>query len=342
MISFQNLFQKLSNFGRLEGLRRMSLKVYTNRNMLGYFILSVPALLLEVFFILSLLRIPVIALPGIFHYADLAIQIAPWFVLGLSIFSVVRFRISLLLTLLIISYFISAIVSGSASLFAAGYLLSQGEIAALVVAASFCSLIGFGFLRAAKIEKKRAISVSSGPLPHQVISLFLEFFFPALVAVGLVLTTMRVVASLRAETMIFPAPLSSIFSSFLLSPVVTIITAALVITLVKDIVEPWILYYTLKPEDAIDIMKSDATQMELRIGLLSRISSGGMLFSLFVIVILMTVLVIFFGTSSIISNIYALFGMGSPTAEPNFLIRVSNAFMQFVYYLNTIINLLWG
>ena len=310
--------------------------------MAGYFGLSAPALMLEAFFIIALLKIPIIALPGIFHYADLAVQVAPWIVLAVSVFAVLRFRTSLLLTLLIVSYFISAVVSGSASLNAAGYLLNQGEIAALVVVASFCSLIGFGFLRAAKIEKKRAIVVSSGPVPHQIIGVFLELFLPALVAVGLVLATIRVVEAMRAETLLFPSPLSSIFSSFLLSPVITIITAALVLTLVKDLVEPWILYYTLKPEDAVSIMEKEATQMQSVRGLSRRMGSGGMMFSLIVIAILLAIVVIFFGAGSIMSNVSALLGIGSPTPDPNFLIRIDNDFIQFENLLNTIIRLLWG
>ena len=320
----------------------MSLRVYTNRNMAGYFGLSAPALLLESFFILALLKIPIIALPGIFHYAVVAVQVAPWVVLSLSVFAVVRFRTSLLLTLLVVSYFISAIASGRAALSAAGYLLNQGEIAALVVVVSFCSLIGFGFLRAAKIEKKRAIVVSSGPVPHQIIGVFLELFLPALVAVGLVLATIRVVDALRAETLLFPSPLSSIFSSFLLSPVITIITAALVFTLVKDLIEPWILYYTLKPEDAVGIMEKEATQMESVKGLGRRVGSGGILFSFIVIAILLAIVVIFFGTGSIVSNASALLRIGNPTPEPNFVIRINNDFIQFENLLNTIIRLLWG
>lgn len=319
-----------------------SLQVYTNRNMIAYFALSVPALLLEAFFILRLLKIPVTSLPGVLHYADLAVQIAPWLVLAVSVFAVVRFRTSLLLTLLIVSYFISAIVSGSASLNAAGYLLNQDEIAAFVVIASFCSLISFGFVRAAKIEKKRAKVESRGPIPHQIIGVFLELFLPALVAVGLVVTTIRVVDALRTETLLFPSPLSSIFSSFLLSPVITIIIAALVLTLVKDLIEPWVLYYTLKPEDAVGMMRKEAREMESGKGFARRLGSGGMLFSLIVIVILLAIVVVFFGTGSLTSNAYSLLRLGSPTPEPDFLIRINNDFIQFENLLNTIIRLLWG
>lgn len=310
--------------------------------MIGYFALSIPALALQLFFILALLKIPAISFPGIFHYADLGIQAAPWIVLAVSLFAVVRFRISLLLTLLVVSYFISAVTSGSASLSAAGYLLSPGEIAALVVAASFCSLISFGFLRAAKIERRRATVSSKGPLPYQAFSVFLELFLPALVAVGLILATIRIVNALEAETMLFPQPLATIFSSFLLSPIITIVTAALALILVRDLVEPWILYYTLTSDDAVAIMKKEATEMETRRGMGARLASGGVVFSAIIIVILLVALVFLFGTQALTSNLMAIFGMGKPTSQPDFLVRIGNAFVQFENLLNTAIHLLWG
>ena len=320
----------------------MSLAVYTNRNIVGYLALSIPALALQLFFILALLKIPAISFPGIFHYADLVIRVAPLIVLAVSFFAVARFRISLLLTLLVVSYFISAVTSGSASLNAAGYLLTPGEIAALVVAASFCSLISFGFLRAAKIEKRRAVVTSKGPLPYQAFSMFLELFLPALVAVGLILATIRIVDALEAETMLFPQPLASIFSSFLLSPIITIVTAALALVLVRDLVEPWILYYTLTSDDAVTIMKKEATEMETTKGISTRMASGGVMFSAIVIVILLVVVVLLFGTQALTSNLLAIFGMGKPTSQPDFLVRIGNAFVQFENLLNTAIHLLWG
>ncbi|MDG6907563.1 MAG: hypothetical protein JRN20_17455 [Nitrososphaerota archaeon] len=320
----------------------MNLRAYTNRNMFVYLGLSIPALLLQGFFIIALLKIPIVSLSGLLRYADLALQYVPWLVLFISIFAVVTFRTSILLTLLVVSYFISSILSGSASLTAAGYYLNSGEIAALVVAASFCSLIGFGFSRAARIEKRKTIVMSKGPIPHQVISIFLELFLPAIVAVGLILATIRVVGALRAETLLFPAPLSTIFSSFLLSPIITIIIAAITLALVRDIVEPWVLYYTINQEDAQIIMEKEAKQMVTRKGLTARFASGGMFFSIVVVVIILALVVWLFGYQSVLANFQSLLGIGSPTPEPNFLIRIDNGFLQFENLLSTIIHLLWG
>ena len=320
----------------------MSLKAYTNRNIVAYLALSVPALLLQVFFILALLKIPAISFPGVFHYANLAIQFAPWIVLAVSIYAVVMFRPSLLLTLLVLSYFISSIFSGSASLSAAGYFLSTGDIAALVVAASFCSLISFGFSRAARIEKAPARVHSSGPIAYQSVGVFLEIVFPALVAVGLVLATLRIDGALRAETLLFPSPLNTIFAEFVVSPVIVLITAALTLTLVKDLVEPWILYYTINKEDAIKYIEKDVKQMETVRGFTGRLASGGMLFSIIAVVIILAVIVFAFGTKTLLANLGPVFFMGKPTTEPNFLVSINNGYTQFVNLLNTIFHLLWG
>jgi len=236
--------------------RESALKEYTSRGALVYYALVLPALVAEVVFSVAVASSPgdLLAPGGVGGgLATTTVQLLPWFLLLASVYAVFAFRSSLLVSFLIVSFFIAASVAGTISF--AGAPLDLGDAVLLVVAATFLALAGFNYARGVKLLGRRKADVTtSGPLGYNLIGLAADSAVPLVAALALVGLVETVVGALGAQAARLPPPLSSLATLYLQTRVGTVFTTLFVagaaIWVMRQFLEPIILHFTLTPADA--------------------------------------------------------------------------------------------
>lgn len=335
---------------------------YASKAAVIYYSLTVPAIVSEVVFSAAIASNPAQIIPQILTWGPVALQLVqllPWVVFIISLYAVLSFRPSTLIGLLTISFFISATVTSQMSLL--GNTIDLSEAVALVVVSSFAALIGFNYSRAAKVSAGRELRVESkGPPGYQFLSVGLELLVPFLAALALVIFVSGVVATMKTQASLLPEPLSTLSSLYLKTRVGTVFTTVAVagatIWILRELLEPLILYFTITREDAIKMAMSQVDDIAKKVkGDAAARPSGGLAWFAFTIVLGLGLIVsfaLFFGPQRVYGDLLSVLGMGRPTSIPfdsnisssarNLVNRVDVVEARAEDFIRTVIRLLWG
>jgi hypothetical protein len=335
---------------------------YASRDALVYYVLSLPAIVAETIFSVSITSNPGNLVTQAGSYggsAIISVQLLPWLILLASLYAIYAFRPSILVILLVTSFFIAVSISNAITLL--GAQLDLAAIVLLVIAASFLALAGFNYARGLKLLAGRQLKVtSSGPIGYQVLGIALESAIPLAAALALVALVGAVVAALGVQAALLPQPLSTLSTIYLKTRVgvvfTTLFVAGATIWILRQVLEPILLYFTLTADDAKKALLSEIepTTKTVRKFLRYRPSRGtgwGVLTVVYCLV-LVVALAVLLPRGQFYNDLSAAFNLQSPSPSPvevliqrsseNLAARSDLAFSQVEDYVRTIIRLLWG
>jgi hypothetical protein len=342
-------------------ISRSSAQALYSRQALTYYLLCLPALVSEVLFSLAIASnsqlVPQIASFG--SEISLAVQILPWVVTLLSIYALISFRPSILIILLTVSFFAAASVTTNMTFF--GYPFSLDAAVALVVVSTFTTLVGFNFSRGAKLlGGRKLVTKSSGPLGYQVLSLGIELVLPLLAALGLVLFVSAFFGAMKAQALLLPQPLSTLTSLYLGTiwgfALTTILVAGVTIWVLKQVVEPIVLYYSITSQDAKRLALEDIKDIKSKLNKETRNSPSGLrwilpaaLVSLFALVYLERSL----GFGNLSSVLWQVVTLQKTTAASSveaafqnsankLVVQIDQTVVQAENFLRALFTFLWG
>jgi hypothetical protein len=319
--------------------------------MLAYLLLSLPAVLLEVVFSASIASSEGVAALGrllgpFSQVLVLVLTIIPWAFAAVSVYAVLFFRSSLVLTLLVVNYFVLSLVQGSAA--APGLLsLSPEASAGAVVASTFLALMAFSFSRAARIRGANppVITTRGSPL-FKAVGLSLDFAVPAVLAAALVAATVEIFGGVKGALESLPPPLSGIFTSSITSPIaavgLTLLVAGILMWLVKELIEPWVMYYSITREDAVKLLTEDLKKVSKQAESVNRRNYRGTALTVALVGVIMAFLVAYFGPGAVLRDAPSLFGGHQPTSYGQFVARANALYDQVQNDIVSVARLLWG
>jgi hypothetical protein len=334
---------------------------YATRDSLIYYALVLPALVAETVFSIAIVStrgdLLTQAAPGVAFSA--ALDLLPLVLLAVSLYAVFSFRASLLVALLVASFFVAASVANGIAFL--GAQLDLGDTVVLVVAATFLALVGSNYARGIKLLSGRTpLVTSSGPRGYNVLGLALESVFPLVAALALVVLVETVVGDLGGEAARLPAPLSSLASLYLQSRIgivfTTLFVAGAAIWVMRQFLEPVILHFTLNPTDARKELLSEIEPTTKSVRKIARYRpSGGLAWGLLTVAYcagLIVALAVFLPRGQFSRDLLASLDLRAPTPTPletllqntiqNALVRVNILYAQSQDYVRDIIQLLWG
>ena len=229
---------------------------YATKGALIYYALVLPAIVAEAVFSTAVASSPgglVTQAASIGGFVDVVVPVLPWAILAASLYAVASFRPSVLITLLIVSFFLASSIGGGIALL--GATLDLGATVVLVIAATFLALAGFNYARGLKLLGGRLPVVeSSGPLGYNVLGIALESAVPLAIALALVVLVELVVGDLCVQVARLPQPLSALASLYLQTRIglvfTTLLVAGAAIWVLRQFIEPVILHFTLSAADA--------------------------------------------------------------------------------------------
>jgi hypothetical protein len=327
-----------------------------------YYSLVLPAIVAEAVFSSAVASSPgslVSQASSIAGAVALAVPLLPWAILAASLFAVVTFRPSLLVTLLIVSFFLAASIASGISLL--GFKLDLGATVVFVVAATFLALAGFNYARGLKLLGGRSAEItSSGPLGYNLLGIALESAVPLVIALALVVAVEAIVGDLGVQATKLPEPLSSLTSLYLQTRIglvfTTLLVAGATIWVLRQFVEPVILHFTLSAEDAKKELLSEIEPTTKSVRKVMRYLptkglSWGVL-TVFYCCGLIAALAIFLPQGQFSRDILSALSLKAPSSSPvevliqgsiqNGIVRTNILFAQSQDYIRTIIRLLWG
>ena len=335
---------------------------YLSRQAITYYALSLPAVALQVFFSLSITANPQAITPQVASSgSEIAqvVQLLPWALLAVSIFAVVEFRPSALVALLTASFFVAATALGESGPFGDTFALT-GTVS-LVIAASFAALIGFNYARATKVLGGKEANIEShGPIGYQILSTSLEVVLPFIAALALAVIVSGIVATIKVQTQLLPEPLSTLSSLYLKARLglvlVSVLVAGAMIWVMRQILEPIILYFTITYHDAVTLALDEVEDIAKRVRkqLDTRPSSGTAWLGISVIAAVSIVLLSLqsVGPERFSNEVLSILGLHSGTNPPaagsleanaeNIVRRADVYALQGQDVVRTIIRILWG
>jgi len=219
-----------------------------------YYLLSIPALILVLVFTIETAGI-MEQIPIAPSWEPLGLTFAiilPIIMIALYLYALLTFRPSTLVILLTLSFFVLTTMSQSVDYYSA----------VAVIASSFGCLIGFNYARKIRVLSGREprLKNSKPRLRSRLATTSFDLVLPFLMAIGLVAIVGYVISLLTAETQILPEPLATLGSMYLqthIYSVLTIVTVAgVTVWSLRNLIEPFLMLYTLKPEDAISEAQS--------------------------------------------------------------------------------------
>ncbi len=334
---------------------------YATKDALVYYLLSLPAFAAETMFALAITSAPggLASQVGAEGVLAQVAQLFPWLMLVLSICAVLVFRPSILVTLLVASFFLAASVTDTVAFL--GAQLGLAETVFLVIASSFLALAGFNYARGLKLRGGREPKVtSSGAVGFQVVGVALESILPFAVALGLVALIEAVVAALGAQAARLPAPLSTIASLYLQARVGSVFTALFVagaaIWVMRQSIEPVILHYTLNASDARKELLAEIEPTTKAVKKIARYRpSGGLSWSVMTVACcaaLVAALAYILPIGQLSRDLLAALTLQAPPPTPleaqfqhsvqNALVRADILYAQSQDVIREVITLLWG
>jgi hypothetical protein len=336
--------------------------MYATREALIYYALVLPALAAE-----ALFSIAIVSTPGDLltqsaqggSAANAAVQLLPWALLAVSLYAIFSFRPSLLITLLIASFFVAASVADGIAVL--GAQLNLGYTVILVVAATFLALAGFNYSRGIKLlAGRRPIVTSSGPLGYNDHAVAFESALPLLAALALVVLVETAVGALGAQAARLPAPLSTLTSLYLQSRIglvfTTLFVAGAAVWGIRQFLEPVILHFTLNPADAKKELLAEIEPTTKGVRKIARYRpSGGLAWGLLTAAYclgLLAALAVFLPRGQFSRDLVAVLDLHAPSPTPvesfiqdsikNALVKINILYAQSQDYIREIIQLLWG
>ncbi len=339
-----------------------SLSRFFTKGAMIYYALVLPAIVAEAIFSTAIASNPgglVTQASSIAGVVAFAVPLLPWAILAASVYAVATFRPSLLVTLLIVSFFLAASIASGITLL--GFQLDLGATVVLVIGATFLALAGFNYARGLKLLGGRSPDItSSGPLGYNVLGIALESAVPLAIALALVVAVEAIVGDLGVQAASLPAPLSSLASLYLQTRIglvfTTLLVAGATIWVLRQFVEPVILHFTLSAEDAKKELLSEIEPTMKSVRKVARYRptrglSWGVL-TIFYCGGLIAALAIFLPQGQFSRDILSALSLKAPSPSPvevliqgslqNGIVKANIYFAQSQDYLRTTIRLLWG
>jgi hypothetical protein len=335
---------------------------YATKGAMVYYALVLPAIAVEVVFSVAIASTPgdLLAQAGSNGgWVAAALRLLPLALLVGSVYAVFSFRPSLLVALLVVSFFIAASVANGIAFL--GVPLDLGAAVILVVAATFLALAGFNYSRGVKLLAGRRPDVSSyGPLGYNLLGIAIDLAVPLAAALVLVFLVETVVGGLGAQAARLPPPLSELASLYLQTRIglvfATLFVAGAAIWVMRQFLEPLILHLTL---NAADAKKELLAEIEPTTKAVRKVAhyrpSGGLAWGLLTVAYcagLVAALAIFLPRGQFSRDLLASLSLHPPSPTPlevlfqstvqNTLVRVNILFAQSQDYIREIIRLLWG
>jgi hypothetical protein len=214
-----------------------------------YYLLSIPALLLVLAFSVEM-AITIEQNPVPLSWEPVALifsAIVPIIAISLYLYALLTFRPSTLVIILTLSFFLLTTMSQSVDYYSA----------VAVIASSFGCLIGFNYARRVRVLSghEPRLRNSKPFLWSRLVTNTFDLVLPFVMAVGLVSIVASVISLITTETKILPEPLATLGALYLqthLYSVLTIVTVAgVTVWALRNLIEPFLMWYTLTPEDAI-------------------------------------------------------------------------------------------
>ena len=338
------------------------LSKYFTRSALIYYALAFPTIVAELVFAISLASsagglVPQVASLG--GTLSTTVLLLPWLFLLVSVYAIVSFRPSTLVTMLVLSFLIVATATTSASVL--GSQLDLADLVLLVVAASFLALAGFNYARGAKLLAGRRLKLTSvGPRPYQVLSIALEVGAPLVAVLALVVLVQSLVGALGVQASHLPPPLSTLASLYLQSRFgivfATLFVAGATIWIIRQLIEPAILYFTLTKSDARKELLAEIEPTTKSISKIFRYRpSRGLAWGILTVMYcfgLVAAFGFFLPQAQVLRDLLSTLKLQPPSPTPaevlfqssinNAVGRVNIAFAQSQDYIREIVRLLWG
>jgi hypothetical protein len=335
---------------------------YATRGAVVYYALVLPAIVLEAVFSVAIASTPGDLVSQTAPYGGAvtaAARLLPLAILAASAYAVFSFRPSVLIAMLIASFFVAVSVANGITLL--GARLDLGDTVILVIAATFFTLAGFSYARGLKLLGGRRAQVrSSGPLSYNVVGIALDSAFPLATALGLVLLVEAVVAALAAQTSLLPEPLSALASIYLQTRIgivfTTLFVAGAAIWVMRQFVEPVILHFTLSASDARRELLSEIEPTAKSVGKIARYRpSKGLAWGVMTVAYcagIFAALALFVPRAEFFRDLLATLNLRAPPPShlesllqgdfQNGLVRANILFARSQDYIREIVRLLWG
>jgi hypothetical protein len=345
-----------------ETRRATLLAKYATKGALIYYALVLPAIVAEAVFSTAVASSPgglVTQASSIGGFVDVLVPVLPWLILAVSLYAVASFRPSLLVTLLIVSFFLASSLANGITIL--GATLDLGATVVLVIAATFLALAGFNYARGLKLLGGRLPNVeSSGPLGYNVLGIALESAVPLAVALALVVLVETVVGGLGGQAARLPQPLSALASLYLQTRIglvfTTLLVAGAAVWVLRQFIEPVILHFTLSAADARKELLSEIEPTTKTVRRIVRYRpSGGLAWGIMMVAYcaaLMAALALLLPQGQFSHDLLAVLSIAAPSPSPtelliqssaqNGMARVNILFAQSQDTIRAIIRLLWG
>ncbi len=337
------------------------LSKYATKGALVYYALVLPAMIAEVIFSATVASTPdlVTQASSIGSVVAVVVPLLPWAILAISVYAIASFRPSLLVLLLIVSFFLAAsVASGIAFL---GVQLDLGATVIMVMAATFLALVGFNYARGLKLlGRRRPDIISSGPFGYNALGIALESAAPIAIAIVLVVIVQAAVAELGVQASLLPQPLSTLSSLYLQTRIglvfTTLLLAGAAIWVLRQFIEPLILHFTLSAEDARKELLAEIQPTTRSVKKVARYRpSRGLAWGALTIAccaVLVAAVAAFLPAGQFSRDLLAALNIQAPSPSPaerlaqgsiqNWIVRTNILFAQSQDYIRTIIRLLWG
>ncbi len=279
------------------------------------------------------------------------VSLAPWILIAASLYALFSARPSTLIILQTVLLLFVASTVGQVDFF----------VAASVVLSSFTTLVGFNYLRAARVLSGRALdSESRGPPLLRAVTFGFDFILPVSAALGTMAIVALVMSLVTAQVKILPEPLATLGGLYLESNLYLILTtitvAGGVVWAMRELVEPVVMRYTMSRADAEEMAFSQITDIARKVWSQSRKKSSTARSSLYLSLaaasLILLILIFSQGPGPIFNDFLSTVGViRNSASRPEVLAENSakNIVKQIDHWAATlesiarfIIKLLWG
>ena len=295
---------------------------------LAYYLLGAPVLITELFLLnLSLSNLDAILSPiqiipfprWLIGTVDQIVGLVPWIYLAASLYALFSVRPSKLIILQTVFFLFLTSTLGQVDFFLAGML----------VFSSFTTLLGFNYVRAAKVLAGRKLnSESRGPSLLRATTFGFDLVLPISSAIGAMAIVAILMNAIQNQVKILPQPLSTLGTLYLQSNfyliMTTITVAGAVIWVMRELLEPIVMRFTMSKQDAEEIAFSQIADIARKTWRESTKKPGrgrGPLFlSLLGALLLVAVLVLTQGPTAFLNHFLSIIGLAHvPPSRPEIL-----------------------
>jgi hypothetical protein len=247
------------------------------------------------------------------------VQLVPWILLAASLYALFSVRPSTLIILQTIFFLFLTSTLGQLDFFLAGML----------VFSAFTTLLGFNYVRAAKVLAGRKLtSESRGPSILRATTLGFDMVLPISAALGAMAIVALIMNVIQAQVKVLPQPLSTLGTLYLQSNFYLILTtisvAGSVIWVMRELLEPIVMRFTMSKADAGEIAFSQIADIARKTWWESTKrpgrGRGPLVVSVLVAMLLVTMLIATQGPAQLANNFLSIIGVSRvPPSRPEVL-----------------------